>query len=63
MVLGECNFDIMGVCETFIESNVAGNEISIDGYSIVKKDRMNEYCLFLTHKTGTITYIGPYSKL
>ena len=33
------NFDIMGVCVTFIDSNVADNEISIDGYGIVKKDR------------------------
>ena len=25
MILDECNFDIMGVCETFIDSNVADN--------------------------------------
>ena len=37
-ISNECNFDIMGVCETVIESNVADNEISIDGYSIVKKN-------------------------
>ena len=37
MILDECNFDIMGACETFIDSNVADNEISIDEYSIVKK--------------------------
>ena len=39
MILDDCNFDIMGGCETFIDSNVADNEISIDGYGIVKKDR------------------------
>ena len=39
MILDECKFDIMGVCETFIDSNVADNEISLDGYSIVKKNR------------------------
>ena len=39
MIIDECNFDIMSVCETFIDSNVADNEISIDGYSIAKKDR------------------------
>ena len=38
MILDECNFDIMGVCETFIDSNVSNNEISIYGYSIVKKN-------------------------
>ena len=39
MILDECNFDIMGVCETFIDINVADNEISIDGCSILKKNR------------------------
>ena len=33
MILDECNFDIMGLCETFIYSNVADNEISIDGFT------------------------------
>ena len=37
IILDECNVDITGVCETCIDSNVADNEISIDGYSIVKK--------------------------
>ena len=49
-ILDECNFDIMGVCETFIDSNVAGNEISIDGYSIVKKDRNR-------HGGGVLLYV------
>ena len=38
MILDECKFDIMGVCETFVDSNVSDNEISIAAYSIVKKD-------------------------
>ena len=50
MILDECNFDIMGVCETFIDSNVADNEISIDGYSIVKKDRNR-------HGGGVLLYV------
>ena len=50
MILDECNFDIMGVCEPFIDSNVADNEISIDGYSIVKKDRNR-------HGGGVLLYV------
>ena len=50
MILDECNFDIMGVCETFIDSNVADNEISIDGYSIVKKNRNR-------HGGGVLLYV------
>ena len=33
MILDECNFDIMGLCETFIYTNVADNEICIDGFT------------------------------
>ena len=50
LILDECNFDIMGVCETFIDSNVADNEISIDGYSIVKKNRNR-------HGGGVLLYV------
>ena len=50
MILDECKFDIMGVCETFIDSNVADNEISIDGYSIVKKNRNR-------HGGGVLLYV------
>ena len=50
MIIDECNFDIMSVCETFIDSNVADNEISIDGYSIAKKDRNR-------HDGGVLLYV------
>ena len=50
MILTECNFDIIGVCETFIHSNVPDNEICIDGHSIVKKDRNR-------HGGGVLLYI------
>ena len=50
MILDECKFDIMGVCETFIDSNVADNEISIDGYSIGKKNRNR-------HGGGVLMYV------
>ena len=50
MILDECNFDIMGVCETFIDSNVADNEISIDRYSIVMKNRNR-------HGGGVLLYV------
>ena len=36
-IVTECNFDIMGICETFLDDNVADNEICIDGYTIVNK--------------------------
>ena len=39
IIFKECNFDIMGVSETFIEKNIADHEISIDGYNCVKKNR------------------------
>ena len=48
MILDECNFDIMGVCETFIDINVADNEISIDGCSFflskIETDPVECYC-------------------
>ena len=50
MILDECKFDIMGVRETFIDSNVADYEISIDGYSIVKKNRNR-------HGGGVLLYV------
>ena len=50
MILDECNVDILGVCETFIDSNVADNEIGIDEYSIVKKNRNR-------HGGGVLLYV------
>ena len=41
-VVTECNFDVMGICETFLDDNVTDNEICIEGYTIVKKNR-NRY--------------------
>ena len=38
-IVTECNVDIMGMCETFLDDNVADNEICIDGYTVVKKTR------------------------
>ena len=38
------------MCETFIDNNVADNEISIDGYSIVKKNRNR-------HGGGVLLYV------
>ena len=35
----ECNFDIMRICETFIDDYVADNEICMEGYTSVKKNR------------------------
>ena len=30
-IVTECNFDIMGICETFLDDNVADNDICIEG--------------------------------
>ena len=27
-----CNFDILGICETFIDATIGEDEIKIDGY-------------------------------
>ena len=50
IIFKECNFDIMGVCETFIDHNIADHEISIDGYNCVKKNRNR-------HGGGVLVYI------
>ena len=50
MILDECKFDIMGVFETCIDSNVADTEISIEGYSIFKKNRNR-------HGGGVLLYV------
>ena len=39
LILTECKFDIMGVCETFMDCNISDKEISVQGYSFVKKNR------------------------
>ena len=49
-IVTECNFDIMGICETFLDDNVADNEICIEGYNTVKKNRNR-------HGGGVILYI------
>ena len=48
-IVTECNFDIM-ICETFLDDNVADNEICIEGYTTVKKNRNR-------HGGGVILYI------
>ena len=40
----------MGICETFLDDNVEDNEICIEGYNIVKKNRNR-------HGGGVILYI------
>ena len=40
----------MGICETFLDDNVADNEICIEGYTTVKKNRNR-------HGGGVILYI------
>ena len=35
----ECNFDIMGLCETFLDDNVADHEIIINGFNVIMRDR------------------------
>ena len=49
-IVTECNFDIMGICQTFLGDNVADNEIYIDGYTVDKKNRNR-------HGGGVLLYI------
>ena len=49
-IVTECNFDVMGICETFLDDTIADNEICIEGYTIVKKNRNR-------HGGGVILYI------
>ena len=50
LILTECKFDIMGVCETFMDCNISDNEISVQGYSFVKKNRTR-------HGGGVLLYV------
>ena len=49
-IVTECNFDVMGICEIFLDDNVTDNEICIEGYTIVKKNRNR-------HGGGVLIYI------
>ncbi|MEW8545693.1 MAG: endonuclease/exonuclease/phosphatase family protein [Candidatus Thiodiazotropha sp.] len=31
--------DILGICETFLERNISDNQVAIDGYELIRKDR------------------------
>ena len=50
LILTECKFDIMGVCETFMDCNISDKEISVQGYSFVKKNRTR-------HGGGVLLYV------
>ena len=47
-IVTECNFDVMGICETFLGDNVT--YICIEGYTIVTKNRNR-------HGGGVLIYI------
>ncbi len=49
-IVTECNFDVMGICETFLDDKVADNKMCIEGYTIVKKN-------WNRHGGGVILYI------
>ena len=48
-IVTECNFDVMWICETCLD--VTDNEICIEGYTIVKKNRNR-------HGGGVLIYIN-----
>ena len=50
LILTECKFEIMGVCETFMDCNISDKEISVQGYSFVKKNRTR-------HGGGVLLYV------
>ena len=49
-IVTECNFNVMGICEMFLDDNVADNEICKEGYNIVMKNRNR-------HGGGVLLYI------
>ena len=42
LLLFETKFDIFAVSETHLHENITNNEITIDGYSIIRKDRTGQ---------------------
>ena len=50
IIVTECKFDVMGICETFLDDNVTDNEICIEGYTMFKKNRNR-------HGGGVLIYI------
>ena len=41
-IVTECNVNVMWICETFLDDNVADNEICIEGYTIVKESEIDK---------------------
>lgn len=39
LLLSSTSLDILSVCETWLDNSVTDNEISVSGYSVVRKDR------------------------
>ena len=58
-ILKKCQFDVMCVCETFIDYNVAHDEIIIQGYSVELRNRNR-------HGGGVLIYVKDgirYTKI
>ena len=49
-LLSDCNFDILGLCETFLDDNVADYVYKIDGFNVVCKNRNR-------HGGGVLFYV------
>ena len=65
-IVNECNFDIMGICEKFLDDNVADNEVCTDGYTVVKKNRNRhggEVLLYIKEGIHTTIQYTQYTNL
>lgn len=54
-LLNESKYDVLGLCETFLDSNVGEHEFMISGYSVVTKHRNR-------HGGGVLFYINETVK-
>ena len=54
-LLNECNFDIFGICETFLDDDVNSHEYTIDGYNVISNSRNR-------HGGGVLLYIKDSLK-
>ena len=46
----ECNFDIIGLCETFLDDTIADHEIIINGFNVIGRDRNRDGFIFFMIK-------------
>ena len=38
----QCNVDILCLCETFLSNSIQSRELSVEGFNIIRRDRINK---------------------